>query len=208
LLVVSGESWIMGKKLENEAEFQEAKRTLRAWVDSNSQSRVAFWHATQLIRTRAKFTLSDSTNTELFVSFHDTQMLHEPWALYLAALICWAYGYSASTTLDNSGQASGAASTISEPTSNPSRSSRLSSAHPALLDSHEAALTTREYLQATNVETVEDVLRLDPRVFGRMHGLLEIVRLNKIGPLLGGLMNEAERVLFRLVEGRSRLSHF
>ncbi|OAP58626.1 hypothetical protein AYL99_07716 [Fonsecaea erecta] len=208
LLVVSGESWIIGKKLENEAEFQDAKRNLRAWVDSNRESRVALWHATQLIRSRAKFSTSDATNTDLFVSFHDTHMLHEPWVFYLAALICWAYGFSASTTAENSGQGSGAGSATSEPTSNPSRSSSLSSAHPALLDAHEAAYSMREYLQNTNVKTVDDLLRLDPQVFGRMHGLLEIVRLHKVSLFLGGLMNEAERVLYRLVEGRSRLSHF
>ncbi|KIW74987.1 hypothetical protein Z517_11758 [Fonsecaea pedrosoi CBS 271.37] len=208
LLVVSGESWIIGKKLENEAEFQDAKRNLRVWVDSNRESRAAVWHATQLIRSRAKFSTSDATNTDLSFTFHDTHMLHEPWTFYLAALVCWAYGLSASTTGDNSGQGSGAASTGSEPTSNPSRSSSLSSAHPALLDSHEAAYSMREYLQNTNVKTVDDLLLLDPQVFGRMHGLLEIVRLNKVSLFLGGLMNEAERVLYRLVEGRSRLSHF
>ncbi|KIY02814.1 uncharacterized protein Z520_01279 [Fonsecaea multimorphosa CBS 102226] len=208
LLVVSGESWIIGKKLENEAEFQDAKRNLRVWIDSNRESRVALWHATQLIRSRAKFSTSDPTNTELSVSFHDTHMLHEPWAFYLAALVCWAYGFSASTMAENSGHASGAASATSEPTSNPSRSSSLSSAHPTLLDSHEAAYSMREYLQNTNVKTVDDLLRLDPQVFGRMNGLLEIVRLHKVSLFLGGLMNEAERVLYRLVEGRSRLSHF
>ncbi|EXJ73295.1 uncharacterized protein A1O5_03055 [Cladophialophora psammophila CBS 110553] len=208
LLVVSGESWIIGKKLENEAEFQDAKRNLRVWVDSNRESRVALWHATQLIRSRAKFSTSDATNTELSVSFYDTHMLHEPWAFYLAALVCWAYGFSASTTADNSGQGSGAASTTSEPTSNPSRSSSLPSAHPALLDSHEAVYSMREYLQNTNVKTVDDLLRLNPQVFGRTHGLLEIIRLNKVSLFLGGLMNEADRVLYRLVEGRSRLSHF
>ncbi|KIW28305.1 uncharacterized protein PV07_07981 [Cladophialophora immunda] len=208
LLVVSGESWIIGKKLENEAEFQDAKRNLRVWVDSNRESRVALWHATQLIRSRAEFSTSDLTNTDLSVSFQDTHMLHEPWAFYLAALVCWAYGFSAWTTAENNGQGSGAASATSEPTSNPSRSSSLSSAHPALLDSHEAAYSMREYLQNTNVKTVDDLLRLDPQVFGRMHGLLEIVRLNKVSLFLGGLMNEAERVLYRLVEGRSRLSHF
>ena len=66
----------------------------------------------------------------------------------------------------------------------------------------------REFLKATDVETPEDILGIDPQVLGRMHGLLEVIRVNKIGPLLGGLMNEAERVLYRLVEGRSRLSHF
>lgn len=209
LLVTSGESWILGKKLENEAEFQEAKRNLRAWANSNLESRIAFWHATQLIRSRVKFTYSEPTKTDLAVTFQSTHMLQEPWALYLAALVCWAHGFSASTMLENSsGQGSGAGSTVSEPHSNQSRTSSLSSAHPALLDSHEAAYSMREFLKATDVETPEDILGIDPQVLGRMHGLLEVIRVNKIGPLLGGLMNEAERVLYRLVEGRSRLSHF
>ncbi|EXJ59921.1 hypothetical protein A1O7_04068 [Cladophialophora yegresii CBS 114405] len=204
LLVVSGESWIMGKKLENEAEFQGAKRSLRAWVDSNRESRAALWHATQLIRLRTQFSSSGSTNTELSVSFHDTHMLHEGWAMYLAALVCWAYGFTARTASDNSGHSS----IVSEPTSNPSRSSSLSSVHPALLDHGDALYNMREYLQNTNVKTVDDLLHLSPAIFGRTHGLLEIIRLEKISFFLGGLMNEAERVLYRLVEGRSRLSHF
>ena len=204
LLVVSGESWIMGKKLENEVEFQEAKRNLRIWVDSNRESRVAVWHATHLIRLRTKFSSSGTTNTDLAISFYDTHMLHEAWALYLAALVCWAYGFSASTAVDNSAHSS----TISEPTSNPSRSSCLSPVHPALLDQDDALYNMREYLHSTDVKTVEDLSRLEPEVFGRTHGLLEIIRLNKIALCLGGLMNEAERVLYRLVERRSRLSHF
>ena len=207
LLVVSGESWILGKKLENEAEFQEAKRSLRSWVDTNRESQVAVWHATQLIRSRTKFSSSWSITHELSVSFHDTHMLHEAWTFYMAALVCWAYGFSSSTISDNSAHGSGAPSTISE-LSNPSRSSSLSSAHPALLDSQAAAYGMREYMQATNVKTVEAMLGVDPHIFGRMQGLLEIVRLNKISLSLGGLMNEAERVLYRLVEGRSKLSHF
>jgi hypothetical protein len=204
LLIVSGESWIMGKKLENEAEFQDAKRNLRVWVDSNRESRAALWHATQLIRLRAKFFSSGTTNTDLNVSFHDTHMLHEAWALYLAALVCWAYGFSATTA----GGISGHSSAASEPASIPSRSSSLSSVHPALLDQHDAMYSMREYLQNTNVKTVDDLLRVDADIFGHTHGLLETIRLHKISLSLGGLMNEAERVLYRLVEGRSRLSHF
>ncbi|KAK6364934.1 hypothetical protein LTS17_011630 [Exophiala oligosperma] len=209
LLVTSGESWILGKKLENEAEFQDAKRVLRAWADSNFQSRIAMWHATQLIRSRVKFSYSEPTRTELVVTFQETHMLQEPWVLYLAALVCWAYGLSASAAaLDGNGQGSGAGSTASDPHSNPSRTPSSSSAHPALLDSHEAAYSMREYLKATDVDKVDGILGVDPDMFGRTHGLLEVIRLNKIGSLLGGLMNEAERVLYRLVEGRSRLSHF
>jgi hypothetical protein len=209
LLTVSGESWIMGRKLENESQFQDAKRNLRTWVDSNMESRVAFWHATQLIRSRAEFNFSDTRDTGLAVSFYDTHMLHEPWVFYLAALVCWAYGCSSATTSgENSGQASGAASTTSEAASNISHSSALVSAHPALLDMHEAAYSMQDFLRQTEVASADDLLHVNTLVFGRTHGLLELIRLNKIGPLLGGLMNDAERVLYRVVEGRSRLSQF
>ncbi|EXJ95707.1 hypothetical protein A1O1_00830 [Capronia coronata CBS 617.96] len=215
LLVVSGESWVLGKKLESEAEFQTAKRNLRAWIDANRESRISLWHATQLIRSRAQFIVSDSANTDLAVSFLDTHMLHEPWGLYLAVLVCWAYGLTASVMLETmGGQVSGAGSTsVSEANSHlssrSSSSSRsLPSTLPTLLDLHEATYSMREYLQRTNVETPDHLLRLDARVFGQIHGLLEMVRVNKIGHLLGGLMNEAERVLYRLVEGRGRLSNF
>lgn len=208
LLVVSGESWIMGKKLENEAEFQNAKKNLRVWVESNFESRVAFWHALRLIRGSAQFIPTDSTNTGLFVSFDDSPMLHEPWVLYLAALVCWAYGVSVWKALEGNGPLSGAGSTISEPLSNMSRTSSLSSVHPALLDSQEAAYSMREFLHVTNVDRAESLSQIDPHIFGQVHGVLEVIRLNKIGQFLGGLMNDAERVLYRLVEGRSRLSHF
>lgn len=213
LLVVSGESWVLGKKLENEAEFQMAKHDLRAWVNANRESRIALRHATQLIRSRAVFIPSDQTSTDLVPSFLDTHMLHEPWGLYLASLVCWAYGLSASTMLEAGDQVSGVASastSASEANSQMSRSSSSSmpSTYPTLLDPHAAAYSMRQYLHNTDVGTAEDLVRLDAQVFGQTRGLLEMVRLHKVGHFLGGLMNEAERVLYRLVEGRSRLSHF
>jgi len=206
LLIVSGESWVLGKKLENESEFQEAKDMLRTWVDAQDSSAKALWHASKLIRSRTGFTTAENSDEVVAVTFQDTHMLHEPWVVYLAALVCWACGFAASLQT-NSAAMSGAASTTSETTSNSSTSS-WSSGHPTLLDTSEAATEMREYLRATDLARPEDLSRLDPLVLGRIHGLLEMVRLHRIAPMPGGLMNEAERVLYRLVERRSRLSHF
>ncbi|RMZ76766.1 hypothetical protein DV737_g4646, partial [Chaetothyriales sp. CBS 132003] len=41
LLIVSGESWIFGKKLEKESEFEVAKRALRTWVGTSPDSLIA-----------------------------------------------------------------------------------------------------------------------------------------------------------------------
>lgn len=74
------------------------------------------------------------------------------------------------------------------------------------MDVVEADAEMREYLQATRVGSAEDLRGLDASVIGRTHGLLESVRLRKIagGVGGGGLTNEAERVLWRLVDGNGR----
>jgi len=204
LLLVSGESWIFGKKLESESDFQASKQALRRWVDAKSDSLTALWHATTLIRTQITFRSLQSSGSEAPVVFETKPLLHEPWALYLATLVCWAYGYGMATPLSNSGTFSRAASIASEPTT----TSTSSAAHPALLDPSEAAADMQDYLQATNVPDAGDLASISGQTLSRTHGLLETVRIRKLAPMIGGLMNEAERVLFRLVEGRSRLSHF
>ena len=207
LLIVSGESWIFGKKLESEAEFQAAKQSLRNWVSMGSDSLTALWHASALLRSQVSFSSIASNSNDVQANFATTRMLHEPWCIYLAALICWAHGLYPSLSYSTSGPASRAPSVMSAPTSSHSSSSS-SSGHPSLMDATDAAQEAQRYLQATNVSVPTDLLQLDPNSLGRIHGLLEVVRMQKILPLLGGLMNEAERVLFRLVEGRSTLSHF
>lgn len=207
LLIVSGESWIFGKKLDKENEFQAAKEGLRQWIDMGSDSITSLWHATKLLRAHLIFTPGDPSNTEVSAQFSSTKMLHEPWCLYVAALVCWAHGLSPSLSYNTSGRGSRAPSVMSAPTSSHS-SSTTSSGHPSLMDSTEAAGDAQLYLNATDVDSPAELGQIDHAALGRVHGLLEIVRMQKILPLLGGLMNEAERVLFRLVEGRSTLSHF
>ena len=207
LLLVSGESWIFGKKLESEQDFQAAKHDLRTWVSMGNDSLTALWHATALLRSQITFTGNDHSSPDLQGSFPATRMLHEPWCIYLATLIVWAHGLYPSLSYSTSGPASRAVSVMSAPTSSHSSSSS-SSGHPSLMDSADAAHDAQIYLRATDLATPADLAQLDPTLMGKIHGLVELVRMQKILPLLGGLMNEAERVLFRLVEGRSTLHHF
>ena len=207
LLLVSGESWIFGKKLESEQDFQTARTDLRNWVSMGNGSLTALWHATALLRSQITFSGDDTTTADFHATFPKTQMLHEPWCIYLAALVCWAHGLYPSISHNASGAASRAASVMSAPTSSHSAASS-SSGHPSLMDSTDAAQGAHAYLQATDVATPGDLAQLEPASLGKMYGLIELVRMQKILPLLGGLMNEAERVLFRLVEGRSTFPHF
>jgi hypothetical protein len=65
-----------------------------------------------------------------------------------------------------------------------------------------------KYLNAMDVENAELYDGVDDAEKGRTRGLLEWVRRNVVKGEGGGLLNEAEGVLLRLVEGRSRLVRF
>lgn len=210
LLAVSGESWRFCKKLENEVDFRDAKSRLRQWVESDVKPKRAVWHATRLLRL-AFGSASQPNSTDLF-------MLHEQWCLYLACLVCWAWGFASTRSLSRrpSGHAlsSGPASRIISPASEGHSGSTSSSAagvgaaHPPLLDPTEAEAEMYDYLDAMNVEHWHDIGRASPESMGNIQGLLETVRTRKLMSNLGELLNEAERVLYRLVEGRSALSQF
>ena len=207
LLLVTGESWIFGKKLENESDFQIAKQSLRNWVDMRADSLTALWHALALLRSQITFETGKANQEEVYVSFHETKMLHEPWSIYLATLVCWACCFYPSVSFSNSRVERSRTGSVASAAGS-SHSHAGSSGHPTLMNATEAALEARMFLQATNVASAPELGYVDPASLGRVNGLLEVVRTQKIQPLLGGLMNEAERVLYRLVEGRSKLCHF
>lgn len=209
LLLVSGESWIFGKKLENESDFQNAKSSLRNWVDTRADSLTALWHALSLLRRSITFTAGARSPDDLFATFEPTSMLHEPWSIYLAALICWAYCLYPSISFGGSNShRSRTGSVASAAGSSHSQHSGTSTGHPLLMDATGAAKDAQHLLRATNVASPAGLAYIPPASLSQVNGLLEVVRMQKIQPLLGGLMNEAERVLFRLVEGRSTLCHF
>jgi len=77
LLAVSGETFVLGEKLATRDQFVQAEMDLRAWSRSDNAIKAVF-HATKVIR----------------IAFEEGKcgLLHEEWSLYLAALVCWAYG--------------------------------------------------------------------------------------------------------------------
>lgn len=214
LLAVSGETWRFGKKLENEADFRDAKSNLRRWVESGDKPKRAVWHATQLLRLAFGFAMQQRSP--------ELSMLYEQWALYLACLVCWAWGFDASRRQSRRPSenvpsimpsASNQPSTIISPAEGSAGSARLSAtgagaAHPPLLDPTAAEEEMYVYLDAMNVERWHHLDRDSVDVIGHFHGLLETVRTRKLMANIGELLNEAERVLYRLVEGRSTLSQF
>lgn len=80
LLIVSSGSWLFNTKVSEKSVWQAAKVDLRTWIATDDAAR-SVWHACQLLR--------------LALSGDSLQVLPEQWCMYLAVLICWAYGFVA-----------------------------------------------------------------------------------------------------------------
>ena len=96
LLIVAGESWFLDKKIEQGAEYIQARHIVREWIArANSadpltemtSSTKAHWHALKLLRLMVG-------TSESIQHFQTTNMLHEDWSIYLATLVCWAHAYA------------------------------------------------------------------------------------------------------------------
>lgn len=89
LLLVSGESWLFGTKLPHHHLWHSAKLRLRAWTSTPAAPQ-AVWHATHALR----LSLTHHTDNAPASASPPLHLLHEQWSIYLAALVCWAFGYS------------------------------------------------------------------------------------------------------------------
>lgn len=164
LLIVSSGSWLFNTKVTERSVWQSAKADLRTWVMTSEAAR-SVWHANQLLR--------------LVLSEESLHLLQEQWCMYLAALVCWAYG------------------SVAYPY--PLRPV------PDAITAEVAGLQAWEYLSAMNVRDWEAIPQVSIR--WQTRGVLECVRARISGPL-GGLLNQAEDVLSQLVGDKSRYWEF
>lgn len=79
LLIVSSASWLFGTKVTELSVWESAKVRLRAWVATEAAARCTSY-ATQIL--------------QIALEGQSLQTLHGKWCIYLAALVCWAYGFS------------------------------------------------------------------------------------------------------------------
>ena len=165
LLIVSSGSWLFNTKVTERCVWDAAKIDLRTWATTNEAAR-SVWHANQLLRLALR---EGSLN-----------LLQEQWCMYLAALVCWAYGF------------------VTSP-SHPSRPI------PDAMTAEVAEAQAWEYLSAMNVDGWEAIPQVT--IQWQTRGVLECVRARISGPL-GGLLNQAEDVLTQLVEDKSRYWEF
>lgn len=140
LLIVSSGSWLFNTKVTEISVWQAAKIDLRAWVATDKAAR-SVWHATQLLR--------------LALNEGSLYLLQEQWCMYLAALVCWAYGFVIYP---------------SQPV-------------PDAMVAEVAVAQAWEYLSAMNVRDWEAIPQVPIR--WQTRGVLECVRARMRGPLGG-----------------------
>ena len=172
LATVAAETWLFGRKLDDPKVWVAAQQDLRRWIAKDEASKAA-WHAIQFLRD---YFSRDQVPPIIG--------LHKQWCLYLAALVCWAYG-----------------------------SHRVPPAHPPSnppLTLHECETLMWEYFDgADRTRDWTSVQLLRER--GQTRGLLACVRETLRpgdGGVRGKLLVEADDVLRKLEEGRGKLCTF
>lgn len=126
LLAVSGDSWVFSQKVLHPTSFLEHQKRLKVWAEQHLRgsqikpsSSSAAGEDTPFTMSAAKATVFAARALVAFLSPSDNgvspwQMagISDYWALYVCALICWAFGhrtlrgnYSSRTSSTNDGEA-------------------------------------------------------------------------------------------------------
>lgn len=179
LLTVSGESWLFNQKLAQEGEFRAAKTELRQWVSDTDDVKKAMWHAVRALRY-----VLDNNNTAAAAATNPSNMLQANWSIYICILICWAYGFEPTSTMP-------------PPSKDEPEESLASEARAYIYNMISLAPTWRQVSQTTIL----------PSVRCSIYPLIHYIRRTGLGVgfqegRMGGLLNEANRVLARLSEPR------
>lgn len=171
LLIVSSASWLFGTKVTDRSVWETAKVRLRAWVATDAAARCTSY-ATKFL--------------QIALDEESSPMLHEKWCIFLAALVCWAYGFTPGQQQQHQ---------------------VLGVVGGKRLDADMANIQARLYLQAMNSSIWIELSTQPIRWY--TSGLLECVRA-KLHGSIGGLLNQAEDTLAALAEGqgRSQLMNF
>jgi Fungal specific transcription factor domain len=194
LLTVSGESWLFNQKLAQEGEFRSAKVKLRQWVSDTDDVKKAVWHAVRALRYVVGNTVWQSSTTASTVSTNTqwntsnmlpttplvtdpSNMLQTNWSIYICVLICWAYGFETNNIPSQDG--------LGETQATETRA--------YIYNMISLTPTWRHVSQANILSSVRC----------NIYPLLQHIRMTRLQEgRIGGLLNEANRVLARLSEPR------
>jgi hypothetical protein len=167
LLAVAADTWIFSQKVTPPQAFQDAQKRLQAWSRTINAAQ-ATYHACQIL----SLSLSQSSNHSNFCHTNALVCMSEYWSLYVAALICWAFGHR-SQVITKSGHSARHVSTAIDGSENSDEA----------VEGHANA-----YINGMLAMSVEEMLRSRNPIKGETSGVLEAVglRLRVEGAHVGG----------------------
>lgn len=194
LLTVSGESWLFNQKLAQEGEFRSAKTKLRQWVSDTDDVKKAIWHAVRALRyvvdgtdwhasTATSKTANPMWNNSVPLiktpAAGPSIMLEATWSVYICVLICWAYGFDPTNIVQSEAE---------------HQPDNQASEARAYIHNMTSLAPTWRHISQTNIPAT---------VRCNIYPLLRYIRQTQLHEgRVGGLLNEANRVLARLSEPR------
>jgi hypothetical protein len=173
LLAIAGDTWVFGKKITPPSAFHSAQSRLKIWSSSLAAA-AATQHACHVIST----ILQPHGQSE-------PACISDYWALYTAALICWAFGHRHS----NSAAASNNSMDIDSPLAS---------------SADEAKLKALTYVNTMLELRTDRLLSCEPAIRGDTVGVIDAVRARLEIDGVGGkcmMIVDAIGVLTRIKEG-------
>lgn len=167
LLAVAADTWIFSQKVTPPQAFQDAQKRLQAWSKSSNAAQ-ATHHACQIL----SLSLSQPPKHSSLCHTNALVCMSEYWSLYVAALICWAFGHRFQI-MNKSGH-----STRHDPSTAAGVENSDESAH----------VQANTYINGMLAMSVEDLFKSRNPIKGETSGILDVVgqRLKNEGANVGG----------------------
>ena len=159
LLAIAGDTWVFGKKITPPEAFHSAQSRLKQWSSSLAAA-AATQHACHVI------------STVLQPQSLEPNCVSDYWALYTAALICWAFGHRYSSS--SSSAAPGSLSRTNSSTV--INDSTMDIDSPLTSSPDEAKLKAIKYVNGMLELGTEDLLTSKASIRGDTVGVIDAVR--------------------------------
>ncbi|KAG9247981.1 hypothetical protein BJ878DRAFT_552490 [Calycina marina] len=189
LLAIAGDTWVFGRKVTPPSEYHAAGHRLKSWARSLAAA-VATQHACRVLQNALS---SDpclvNTPGESYTGGH--YCISDYWAIYVSALICWAFGHHTTSS-----------GTVS-------RSSPVPAVNNSIMDAESPQVTLDDcrngaiiYTTSMLNQNAKDLLTYRQR--GDTAGIIDAVRLRLEVDGIGGkcmAIVDAIQVLTRIKQG-------
>jgi hypothetical protein len=199
LLAIAGDTWVFGRKISQASAFHAAQSRLKTWSSSlvaaaatQCACRILQAEITQHVPRSAFHAPNDQVNRL-------EGCISDYWVLYIASLVCWAFGHRYQTS-GGSARYTAGGSTFSR---NSSGISEPDSAIDVTSSSGYAEARAMEYLKKMLESSMEELLTSSFSARGDTGSVLQVVKLRlekEAGRSSSGMLSDAIRCLNKVAQ--------